>query len=153
MSTFYTGRAAPPGAALPSHFLGQQDAGNRPSNTGAATLPGRPQNFEGRAPWMRCEGVYCVQQGAASADLLGVRLARHLRCPPTRQAVPPRRQHAQRLLRGCCRFLGVSALIDVFDSRGSTRAVPSWVSATVSGGMVGCRHLSISGVLALRLLQ
>ena len=24
MSTFYTGRAAPPGAALPSHFLGQQ---------------------------------------------------------------------------------------------------------------------------------
>ena len=44
MSTFYTGRAAPPGAALPSHFFGQQYAGNRPCNTGADTLPGRPQN-------------------------------------------------------------------------------------------------------------
>ena len=43
-STFYTGRAAPPGAALPSHFLGQQDAGNRRATRCADTLPGRPQN-------------------------------------------------------------------------------------------------------------
>ena len=44
MSTFYTGRAAPSGAALPSHFLGQQDADNRPRKTGPETVLGRPEN-------------------------------------------------------------------------------------------------------------
>ena len=43
------GESRPFGGRSPSHFLGQQDAGNRPCNTGAATLLGRPQNFEERA--------------------------------------------------------------------------------------------------------
>ena len=86
--------------------------------------------------------------------MLGVRFARHLRCPRGWQLAKLRRrgQHAQRVLMALTvpgRYR--AALVAGF--QGNTKAAPSTASATVSGGMAGCRHLATSGVLALRLLQ
>ena len=58
---------------------------------------------------MRCEGVYCVQQGAASADLLGSGLQGIF---VVLQLVKLRRGGTRNMLRECWRFPGVSALIE-----------------------------------------